>query len=556
MPHDVDFLAGMFAYGAMIAFAIAHLSVIALRFREPDRPSAFRVPLSIPIRGAKVPLPAVFGRAATRSRLGERRDRSTRARGTSARPGWRRASRSTWSTGAGRASPLHPALHDPRGGAPGDAEAPSTAASSCPCSASALDDDIVGTAGRLAADEASEGEGGAVLEALYVFEMPMSLPLDAGCRTSGSSEARAALRARQGGGGGVRGRGGGHGDGARPLGGPGDRLRGRRRGVEAIVLAAEEPSRMRGGAMLGGRGGAARPVRGGGDPLRGREGALQGDPHRAPAGDAGDRAQGVAPAAPRSALARAARRSGCRVAPYVRPDRRFGRVGSAIAKTMLAEGHEVSVLDEDPEAIALLDKGQAQSWEDLGGRSPSAPRSRSTPCIEAGIERADAFVASTDGDNTNLVIAQIAQRRFKVEAWWCGCSTRPARSGTRSRGCRPSARRRSRSRCSRRPSAVDPEGWRASDVRHHRRRRQGGLEPRPRADRQGQRGDRDRERPLRFATVEEELEHAAQYGDGSELWVLERAGIERADLVIAVTGDDEDNILICQMAREKYGVER
>src|ERR1700709_2023557 len=60
----------------------------------------------------------------------------------------------------------------------------------------------------------------------------------------------------------------------------------------------------------------------------------------------------------------------------------------------------------------------------------------------------------------------------------------------------------------------------------------------------------------RFATVEEELEHRAQYGDGSELWVLERAGIERADLVIAVTGDDEDNILICQVAREKYGVER
>src|SRR5437588_11138148 len=60
----------------------------------------------------------------------------------------------------------------------------------------------------------------------------------------------------------------------------------------------------------------------------------------------------------------------------------------------------------------------------------------------------------------------------------------------------------------------------------------------------------------RYATVEEELEHAAQYGDGSELWVLERAGVERSDMVIAVTGDDEDNILICQVAREKYGVER
>ena len=60
----------------------------------------------------------------------------------------------------------------------------------------------------------------------------------------------------------------------------------------------------------------------------------------------------------------------------------------------------------------------------------------------------------------------------------------------------------------------------------------------------------------RFAMVEEELEHAVHYGDGSELWVLERGGIERADMVIAVTGDDEDNLLICQVAREKYGVER
>ena len=62
--------------------------------------------------------------------------------------------------------------------------------------------------------------------------------------------------------------------------------------------------------------------------------------------------------------------------------------------------------------------------------------------------------------------------------------------------------------------------------------------------------------PARFTTVEEELEHNAMYGDGSELWVLERGGIERADMVIAVTGDDEDNLLICQVAREKYGVER
>jgi len=62
--------------------------------------------------------------------------------------------------------------------------------------------------------------------------------------------------------------------------------------------------------------------------------------------------------------------------------------------------------------------------------------------------------------------------------------------------------------------------------------------------------DRDR-----YMTVEEELEHNIHYGDASELWVLERAGIVRADMVIAVTGDDEDNILICQVAKEKYLVE-
>ena len=60
----------------------------------------------------------------------------------------------------------------------------------------------------------------------------------------------------------------------------------------------------------------------------------------------------------------------------------------------------------------------------------------------------------------------------------------------------------------------------------------------------------------RYLAVEQELEHNVQYGDASELWVLERAGIGRADMVIAVTGDDEDNMLICQVAKEKYMVEQ
>ena len=92
-----------------------------------------------------------------------------------------------------------------------------------------------------------------------------------------------------------------------------------------------------------------------------------------------------------------------------------GRVGSSIAHSMLAEGHEVSVVDEDAEAIALLDRDADASWDERGGRFTEGTALEIDALLAAGIEQADAFVASTDGDNTNLVIAQIAQRRFNVE---------------------------------------------------------------------------------------------------------------------------------------------
>jgi trk system potassium uptake protein TrkA len=92
-----------------------------------------------------------------------------------------------------------------------------------------------------------------------------------------------------------------------------------------------------------------------------------------------------------------------------------GRVGSSIARKMLERGHEVSVLDEDPEAIAQLEKGMTDSWVDSGGLFTVGTALEMDALEEAGIERADAFVASTDGDNTNLVIAQIAQKRFNIK---------------------------------------------------------------------------------------------------------------------------------------------
>jgi trk system potassium uptake protein len=61
----------------------------------------------------------------------------------------------------------------------------------------------------------------------------------------------------------------------------------------------------------------------------------------------------------------------------------------------------------------------------------------------------------------------------------------------------------------------------------------------------------------RFERLEDEFEHQVQRGDATELHVLERAGIARPpDIVLALTGDDEDNLVIAQLAREKYGVEQ
>jgi trk system potassium uptake protein TrkA len=91
-----------------------------------------------------------------------------------------------------------------------------------------------------------------------------------------------------------------------------------------------------------------------------------------------------------------------------------GRVGSTVAKAALASGHEVSVLDEDPLSHERLDEGQTESWEDLGGRFTVGHAIEIDALEAAGVEGADVFIASTDGDNTNLVIAQIAQRRFNV----------------------------------------------------------------------------------------------------------------------------------------------
>ena len=86
-----------------------------------------------------------------------------------------------------------------------------------------------------------------------------------------------------------------------------------------------------------------------------------------------------------------------------------GRVGSAVAGRLRDEGWEVAVVDENEEALARL----GPTWP---GEFHLGHGMDSTVLEAAGIAEADAFVASTDGDNTNIVIAQVAKRRYEVPA--------------------------------------------------------------------------------------------------------------------------------------------
>jgi APA family basic amino acid/polyamine antiporter len=250
---DIGFLAGIFALGATLVFAIAHLSVVALRFREPSARRVYKVPFSVTVRGGSVPVPALVGAAV-------------------AIAGW--ASVLILHAGAryvgGAWLLFGVALYVVYRGSQGKAlrarfTIPATALQDTPEAeygsilvpvfGTLLDDDIVGTAGRLAADEGDEGEGGAVIEALFVVEVPMSLPLDARVPDEQIARAKAAVRRAKEVGEEYEGvvvatamvR-------ARSI-GAAIVSEAKRRGVEAIVLAAEEPTRTRGGALLGGRGG-------------------------------------------------------------------------------------------------------------------------------------------------------------------------------------------------------------------------------------------------------------------------------------------------------------
>ena len=85
-----------------------------------------------------------------------------------------------------------------------------------------------------------------------------------------------------------------------------------------------------------------------------------------------------------------------------------GRVGARVAHDLVEDGHDVNVIDQNAEALQRL-------GSDFPGEFVQGVALETTVLEAAGIERADAFVAATNGDNTNLVIAQIARDRYLID---------------------------------------------------------------------------------------------------------------------------------------------
>src|ERR671929_1033127 len=85
-----------------------------------------------------------------------------------------------------------------------------------------------------------------------------------------------------------------------------------------------------------------------------------------------------------------------------------GRVGSTVAKRLAAEGWDVTAVDEKESALSRLGEDWTGGFVVGHGMDTDVLR-------RAGIEDADAVVVSTDGDNTNIVIGQVAQKRFGID---------------------------------------------------------------------------------------------------------------------------------------------
>jgi APA family basic amino acid/polyamine antiporter len=262
IPTDVKMLAGLYAFGAMLAITIAQLSIVRLRVTQPERRRPFRVPMNFYWGTARVPFPAIFGGLISALAFVSVLVYHDTARWVGI--GWmtfgllfyvvyRKVFESTSLTK--RVSVTEKALTK---------QVPEVAFRNIlvPVFGTKLDDDIVATAGRLAAAEQEEAAGDAGetrLDIVFVIEVPLTLPLDAQLPDGIEAEAERALQ-----------RAGEVGDEyedvkvsaevvrARKV-GAGIVEAARRHASEAIVIGGEPPTKIKGGATLGGIG-AARPA--------------------------------------------------------------------------------------------------------------------------------------------------------------------------------------------------------------------------------------------------------------------------------------------------------
>ncbi len=259
IPTDVKLLAEIYAFGVTLAIAIAHLSIIRLRLREPDRERPYRIPLNVPFRNRELPIPALVGAALMLLLWVAVLVFHARARWVGG--GWmvfglvgyviyRKVVEGTTLTR--RVSVPEQALRK-------EVQEVEYGSILVPVFGTKLDDDIVGTAGRLADAADEPGEERPRLEVIYVMDLPLTVPLDAPPPPERLRAAKAALKR------------------AKEVGeeyesvevatamiparsvGAGIVEEARRRGVEVIVMGGEPPSRVRGGAVLGGVGGSRPP---------------------------------------------------------------------------------------------------------------------------------------------------------------------------------------------------------------------------------------------------------------------------------------------------------
>jgi APA family basic amino acid/polyamine antiporter len=253
LTADLEFLLGISAFGASVAFTIVCLSVCRLRYREPDRDRPYRMPFNVRVGGADLPIPAALGTLLSGAAFLAVLALHGGARWVGL--GWMAFGIGVYAYyRISEDKPLLKRISVPETVLTRKRAEAEYGSILVPIAGNSLDDDIVQTAGRLAAEENDDsGEGGAVIEALWVFEVPMALPLDTpvpdaelkrarkalarakavGEEYEGVEVATAVVRARRAGEAIVR--------------------EAKRRGVEAIVLAAEEPTRLRGGALYGGK---------------------------------------------------------------------------------------------------------------------------------------------------------------------------------------------------------------------------------------------------------------------------------------------------------------